>query len=101
MQRQWTLLRCELPRFLGSGPAGGVFSSDLDDMADWVKRLSDSYVAIQGPPGTGKTYCAAHLVHALVMAGPRVGITATSHHAIVNLLEAIKMIFDEKGDTAI
>jgi uncharacterized protein len=92
------LFRHKPPRFVGTGPAGGAFSSDLDDMTDWVKRLSDSFVAIQGPPGSGKTYCAAHLVHVLVMAGSRVGVTATSHHAIVNLLEAIFEVFEDQGD---
>jgi uncharacterized protein len=38
-------------------------------------------------------------VHALVMAGFRVGITAMSHHAIVNLLEKTVSVFAEKGGT--
>jgi uncharacterized protein len=92
------LLRRELPRFAGGGPLGGVFGEDLTEMTGWVARLDHSYVAIQGPPGTGKTYRGAHLVHALILAGFRVGITAFSHQAITNLLEQTFGVFAEKGD---
>ncbi|MEB3032080.1 TM0106 family RecB-like putative nuclease [[Mycobacterium] nativiensis] len=94
------LLRRELPRFTGGGPAGGVFTEDLGGMTRWVTQLDHSYVAIQGPPGTGKTYRGAHLVHALIMAGFRVGITAMSHHAITNLLQQTLAVFTENGDLA-
>ena len=94
-----SLLRRELPRFAGDGPAGGVFCDDLADMTSWVTRLDHSYVAIQGPPGTGKTYSAAYLVDALIRVGSRVGVTAMSHLAINNLLEKILAVFAEKGDT--
>jgi predicted RecB family nuclease len=93
-----SLLRRELPRFAGAGPAGGVFGDDLADMTAWVTRLDHSFVAIQGPPGTGKTYSAARLVHALVLDGARVGIAAVSHAAIDNLLEAIVAVFAANGD---
>ncbi|MDZ5088718.1 MULTISPECIES: TM0106 family RecB-like putative nuclease [Mycobacteriaceae] len=92
------LLRRDLPKFIGAGPAGGLFSADLADMREWATRLDRSYVAVQGPPGAGKTYTAAQLIHALVVAGARVGITATSHHAIGNLLEAVVEAFEECGD---
>jgi predicted RecB family nuclease len=45
-------------------------------------------LAIQGPPGTGKTYTGARMIVALVKAGRRVGIVATSHKAVTNLVEA-------------
>ncbi|UZJ24881.1 TM0106 family RecB-like putative nuclease [Rhodococcus antarcticus] len=84
------LLRRDLPAFVdGGGPPGGVFSDNLDEMLAWATRLDGSLVAIQGPPGTGKTYRGAKLVKALVGAGLRVGITAFSHSAIDNLLEAV------------
>lgn len=92
------LLRRDLPKFHGSRPIHGNFVADLDDMCDWVRHLDHSYVAIQGPPGAGKTYTAAHLIHALVVAGNRVGITATSHHAIGNLLESVVSVFMQRGD---
>jgi uncharacterized protein len=92
------LLRRELPRFAPGGrPAGGVFGDDLVEMIGWVTQLDHSYVAIQGPPGTGKTYSAAHLVHTLITAGQRVGITAMSHAAIDHLLKKIVTVFDDVG----
>jgi uncharacterized protein len=93
------LLRRDLPQFVGAGPVGGVFTDDLTDMTDWVTHLDHSYVAIQGPPGTGKTYRGAHLVHALILAGFRVGVTAFSHQAITNLLEQTLAVFSDRGDT--
>ncbi len=93
------LLRREKPKFrAGGGPAGGEFNDDLADMIGWVTELDHSYVAVQGPPGTGKSYSAAHLVHALIKAGRRVGITAMSHAAIDNLLGKILEVFDNAGD---
>ena len=68
----------------GGGPTGGRFDEDLDEMRSWVRELDHSCVAIQGPPGTGKTFRGAHVVHSLLMAGQRVGITAFSHAAIAN-----------------
>jgi uncharacterized protein len=93
------LLRRDLPQFAGAGPVGGVFTDDLTDMTDWVTHLDHSYVAVQGPPGTGKTYRGAHLVHALILAGFRVGVTAFSHQAITNLLEQTLAVFSDRGDT--
>jgi uncharacterized protein len=93
------LLRRDLPAFLpGHGPAAGLFTDDLDEMLAWASHLDRSYVAIQGPPGTGKTFRGAHLVRALVKAGKRVGITAMSHHAIDNLLEAVVEVFHDDRD---
>ena len=83
------LLSRQLPRFVAGGPAGGVFTDDLDDMTRWVTQLGESFVAIQGPPGAGKTHNAAHLIYALITAGKRVGITATSHVAIAHLLQKV------------
>ena len=66
--------------------------------AGGCRHLDGSCISIQGPPGTGKTYWGAHIVHSLIGAGRRVGITAMSHHAIDNLLEEILEVFEEKGD---
>jgi uncharacterized protein len=95
------LLRRDPPRFTAGGePVGGVFTDDLADMTRWVTHLDNSYAAIQGPPGAGKTYSAAHLIHALILAGRRVGVTATTHHAIDNVLEKVVQLFRDNGDTA-
>ena len=84
------LLRRNLPVFAGdNGPAGGVFPSDIGDLAGLVVHLESSCLAIQGPPGTGKTYSGARLISALVAAGRRVGICAFSHNAIDNLIEEV------------
>jgi predicted RecB family nuclease len=94
------LLRRDLPVFAShGGPHAGAFSDDLAGMTEWAKALSGSYLTIQGPPGTGKTYWGAHIVHSLITAGRRVGITAMSHHAIDNLLEEILAVFEDKGDS--
>jgi predicted RecB family nuclease len=94
-----SLLRRDDPAFTpGGGPPGGEFSDDLNGMRRWAKHLDGSCVSIQGPPGTGKTYWGAHIVHSLICAGRRVGITAMSHHAIDNLLEETLRVFEKKGD---
>lgn len=93
------LLRCDLPRFVGGCRSeGGLFTDDLTEMTRWVTQLDNSFVAIQGPPGAGKTYTGAHLVHALIRLGQRVGIAATSHHAINNLLKKCVEVFADKKD---
>ena len=93
------LLWKDRPRFQGGGgPADGIFTDDLDEMSKWSTQLDHSYVAIQGPPGTGKTYRAAHMVHALVKSGQRVGVTAPNHRSIENVLREIIKVFTDKGD---
>jgi predicted RecB family nuclease len=54
-----------------------------------VMRLENTCLPIQGPPGTGKTYTGARMVLDLIAAGRKVGVTATSHKVIGNLLLAI------------
>lgn len=94
------LLRRELPRFLpGRGPAGGKFTDDLDDMLGWTLAMDRTCVAVQGPPGTGKTFRGARQIHALITAGKRVGVTAFSHHAIDNLLQAVVDLFADCGQS--
>ena len=94
------LLRRSLPRFNGgNGPPDCIFTDDVEEICGWAGNLDRSYVAIQGPPGTGKTYRGAHIVHALVSAGQRVGITAMSHNAIDNLLAEVVTVFADKGDS--
>lgn len=52
-------------------------------------QLDHSLLAIQGPPGAGKTYTGARMICELVRQGKRVGITATSHKVIRNLLDEV------------
>ena len=51
--------------------------------------LRRSYLPLQGPPGTGKTYTAARQIIELTGLGRTVGITASSHAAIENLIDAV------------
>ncbi len=62
-----------------------------------VPLLDDSYLAIQGPPGSGKTFTGAHMIVDLIEAGQRVGVTAHTHAAIGNLLEAVCGEAGERG----
>lgn len=50
---------------------------------------SSNFHLIQGPPGTGKTETIAHIAKLLVEAGKKVFITAPTHTAINNCLNAI------------
>ena len=88
------LLGREGPAFLGSGPPGGAFSDDPNELVGMVLRLDQSVLGVQGPPGTGKTYRGAQIAKALVADGKRVGIMAMSHHAIDNFLEEVVKVFD-------
>jgi uncharacterized protein len=55
-----------------------------------VVELDRGVLAVQGPPGTGKTYIGARVVLAALEAGlGPVGVTAQSHRAIGNAVEAI------------
>ena len=97
------MLRRDLPAFApGRGPAGGenggAFVGDVPAICGWATGLDRSYVPIQGPPGTGKTYTGAHMIRTLVNAGLRVGVTAMSHAAIDNLMQAVVDRFAEEGD---
>ena len=53
-----------------------------------VNELNETVLAIQGPPGAGKTYTGARMICEAARRGLRVGVTATSHKVIRNLLKA-------------
>jgi len=64
-------------------------SKDCDVVEGAVRcaqAMKGSVLCLQGPPGTGKTYTAAHMIKSLLDSGKSVGISATSHKAIENLL---------------
>lgn len=54
-----------------------------------VHDMEDGVLAIQGPPGAGKTYTGATIIRDLVRQGKKVGVLATSHKVILNLLDAV------------
>jgi predicted RecB family nuclease len=94
------MLRRDHPAFVpGSGPDDGVFVGDINSICGWATGLDRSFVPIQGPPGTGKTFTGARMIHTLVTAGLRVGVTAMSHAAIDNLMQAVVERFAEAGDS--
>jgi uncharacterized protein len=59
--------------------------------------LDRSVLAIQGPPGAGKTYTGARMICELVRQGKKVGITATTHKVIGNLLSMVVECANETG----
>ncbi len=62
-----------------------------------VGDLDETVLAIQGPPGSGKTFSGAEMICALIEQGKKVGVTATGHKVIQNLLEAVGKAAQEKG----
>jgi predicted RecB family nuclease len=60
-------------------------------------KLQGGVLPVQGPPGTGKTHIGARMICALVRSGAKVGITATSHKVIRNLLNAVLDAATETG----
>jgi len=83
------------------GPAGGQLRDPGEAPLDAAIRLGMSIdagaLAIQGPPGSGKTYTAAQMILALVRAGRRVGMTATSHKVIGHALDEVLKAADAAG----
>jgi len=71
--------------------------ADLDAARRLALALDRTTLAIQGPPGSGKTYSGARMICALLAAGKRVGITATSHKVIGNLLAAVLEAAEDEG----
>jgi uncharacterized protein len=64
-----------------------------EEAGDAVVRLGrglhGEVLAVQGPPGSGKTRAASRLIRELLDAGKKVGVTATSHAVIGNVLRAV------------
>jgi len=103
----WDVLRRARPRIRGIAEGGriqpgvraGAAAIDPADVAALAAALDGSALVVQGPPGTGKTYTGAHVIAALLAAGKRVGVTATSHKAIHNMLHAIEAAVAARGET--
>jgi predicted RecB family nuclease len=86
------LLTGRPPRIHGI-PAGTPLqngSPEIAHLKHLVRRLDSSCLFIQGPPGSGKTWTGAQLIVDLVDQGQRVGVAATSHKAIHNLLHEVE-----------
>jgi predicted RecB family nuclease len=73
----------------GTGPLRRENESALGAAKRLVGTLQESVLPIQGPPGAGKTFTGASMIVELVKQGKRVGVTATSHAVVRNLLIAV------------
>jgi ATP-dependent exoDNAse (exonuclease V) alpha subunit len=86
-----------LPRVHGRSQGEPIQTLDLEKQKALVAALDDSYLVVQGPPGSGKTWTGARLIVALIRDGKRVGVAATSHKAIHNLLEEVEDVATREG----
>ena len=75
--------------------------ASLDAAIRLVATLDRSVLPIQGPPGSGKTYTGARMILAELAKGRKVGVTATSHKVISNLLEEVYDAATKAGTTVI
>src|SRR5579864_4035643 len=94
------LLLRSTPRIVGRQAGAPVIDPSDDPAATAravVTQLDGTCLPIQGPPGTGKTYTGARMILDLVSSGRKVGVTATSHKVIGNLLLAILEASREEG----
>jgi len=91
------LLSAAAPRMKdGFGPFLHRPERGLPGIIEAASNLGDSVLAIQGPPGSGKTYTASRIIAELAARGRTVGVTATSHKAILNLLRAVTEALEER-----
>ncbi len=85
-------------RALTSPTSTGVRpASESDRAVQLITQNGDTSLPIQGPPGSGKTFTGAQMICALLRDGKRVGVTATSHKVIRNLLETVRDEAAKKG----
>jgi predicted RecB family nuclease len=91
-----SLLLRERPR-LGGEPLRLPNETPLATATRIAPMLQGGVLPVQGPPGTGKTYIGARMICALVASGAKIGITATSHKVIRNLLNAVLEAAAETG----
>jgi uncharacterized protein len=91
------LLRRPPPVTGGDALLRGPGEAPVDAAVRLGLAIETGALAIQGPPGSGKTYTGAAMITALVRAGKRVGVTATSHKVIGNALDAVVKAAAEAG----
>jgi uncharacterized protein len=85
------------PRLRGRAPGSVVQTIGISGQRALALALDSTYLFIQGPPGTGKTWTGARLITELMRRGRRVGVAATSHKAIHNLLDEVEKAAREEG----
>ena len=95
------LLRVVPPRLHGGAELAARAGEDSITRACRTGLALDRCVLpIQGPPGAGKTFTGARMIVALVEAGRKIGITATSHKVIRNLLDEVLVAAAKARDGA-
>lgn len=83
------LLLAATPRLNSGNFAPKAGESAVEFAVRVVSDLDETVLAIQGPPGSGKTFSGAEMICALIEQGKKVGVTATGHKVIQNLLVAV------------
>jgi predicted RecB family nuclease len=83
------LLTAEAPSTVSGSFEGRPGETAVDFAVRACGDLAETILAIQGPPGAGKTFTGAQMICALVAQGKRIGVTATGHSVIRNLLDAV------------
>jgi uncharacterized protein len=97
--RRLLLADAPQPTGLAPGQALARVGEPSAEAADRVARdMEPGVLAIQGPPGTGKTYTAARMILNALRDGQRVGVTAISHKAIGNLVQAVVSAAERSGE---
>jgi uncharacterized protein len=75
--------------------------TELEAARRLAPLLDRTTLPIQGPPGAGKTHDGARMILTLLADGKRVGISATSHKVIGNLLRAVLKASDEETEVSV
>ena len=81
----------------GHGDLRHSGESGIDAARRLVSTLHHSVLGIQGPPGSGKTLAGARMIVDLVAEGRKVGVCATGHEVIRNLLERVIALAEADG----
>jgi uncharacterized protein len=89
------------PRIAGLSTGAPLLAGSprIEELERLAEGLEDSCLYIQGPPGSGKTWTGAQLIVHLIAHGARVGVAATSHKAIHNLLHEVEAAALARGVT--
>lgn len=92
------LLLARIPRLKNHEPGASIQPERVTTEAIMhvIEALDDSYLVIQGPPGTGKTTKAASIIVDLLAKGQRIGILASKHKTIHNLLHKIEEVAERR-----
>jgi len=82
-------LLLQRPPRVGKEPLTKEGEAPLTTALRIAEHFEAGVLPIQGPPGTGKSFTGARMICRFLELGLRVGITATSHKVIRNLLDKV------------